>query len=343
MANIPQIRALQALSTFYVGEQAASPGCTYPFVAVRCVAHFLDMDAEILQRILEPLAASGFCELTRFEVRLTPSRWALNRSRYSSFLSFYVANAPFCLRGPYSQLPIDPKRGYNPQPQLEGQNTTIASNFNGVYSSSKYRENCEPSADQGPYELLPPVHGASQPELSAADNLNFLFAPGELLFRSFLCSMWLQGLTTSTAYGPVTFLLAEYPQQTSCLVAAPSDALCLQFQSPGALWSPLAFVAAVCPALLRVARRLPDELREPVWGHHRAQLQRNSRGDARRGAARDAGMLLPDLGPVPWGVLPCLPAALRPDGGDAAAGPPLSALEVHVWRNLVIAAIADEL
>jgi hypothetical protein len=62
--------------------------------------------------------------------------------------------------------------------------------------------------------------------------------------------MWLQGFTTSTAYGPVTFLLAEYPQQTSCLVAAPSDALCLQFQSPGAVWSPLAFVAAICPVQL---------------------------------------------------------------------------------------------
>jgi hypothetical protein len=249
-SSVPQIRALQALSTFYVGEQAASPGCSYPYVAVRCVAHFLDLDAEILQRVLEPLAALGFCELTRFEARLTPSRWALNRSRYSSFLSFYVANAPFSLRGPYSQLPIDPKRCYNPQPQLEGQNTTIASNFNGVYSSSKYRENCEPSTDQGPYELIPPAHGASQPELSAADNLNFLFAPGGLLFRSFLCSMWLQGFTTSTAYGPVTFLLADYPQQTPCLVAAPSDALCLQFQSPGACWSPLAFVAAVCPGQL---------------------------------------------------------------------------------------------
>ena len=249
-SSVPQIRALQALSTFYVGEQAASPGCTYPFVAVRCVAHFLDMDAEILQRVLEPLAALGFCELTRFEVRLTPSRWALNRSRYSSFLSFYVSNAPFSLRGPYSQLPIDPKRCYNPQPQLEGQNTTIASNFNGVYSSSKYRENCEPPTDQGPYELIPPLHGASQLELSVADNLNFLFAPGGLLFRSFLSSMWLQGFTTSTAYGPVTFVLAEYPQQTSCLVAAPSDALSLQFQSPGARWSPLAFVAAVYPGQL---------------------------------------------------------------------------------------------
>jgi len=260
-SSVPQIRALQALSTFYVGEQAASPGCSYPYVAVRCVAHFLDLDADILQRVLEPLAALGFCELTRFEVRLTPSRWALNRSRYSSYLSFFVANAPLSLRGPYSQLPIDPKRCYNPQPQLEGQNTTIASNFNGVYSSSKYRENCEPLPDQGPFELLPPLHGASQCELSAADNLNFLVAPGGLLFRSFLCSMWLQGFTTSTAYGPVSFLLAEYPQQTPCLVAAPSDALGLQFQSPGACWSPLAFVAAVCPEQLCFAEPAAFPLR----------------------------------------------------------------------------------
>lgn len=249
-SHIPQIRALQALSTFYIGEQAASPGCVYPWVSLRCVAHFLDTDAGFLQRILEPLAAQGFCELTRFEARLTPSRWALNKSRHSSYLSFFVANAPLSLRGAYSQLPIDPKRCYNPQPQLEGQNTTIASNFNGVYSSSKYREDCEASPDQGPYELIPPFHGRSQPELSAADNLNFLSAQGSLLFRSFLSSMWLQGLVEPTAYGPVAFLLAEYPQQTPCLVAAPSDGLWLQFQSPFAPWSPLAFVASASPELL---------------------------------------------------------------------------------------------
>jgi len=249
-SNVAQIRALQALSTFYVGEQAATPGCTYPWVSIRCVAHFLDSDPGFLQRILEPLAAMGFCELSRFEARLTPSRWALNKSRYSCFLSFYVANAPVLLRGPYSQLPIDPKRCYNPQPQLEGQNTTIASNFNGVYSSSKYREDCEPLTDQGPYELIPPLHGISQPELSAADNLNFLFSAGPLFFRSFLASMWLQGFTTPTAYGLVTFLLADYPQQTPCLVAAPSDAICVNFQSPAATWSPLAFVAQACPGKL---------------------------------------------------------------------------------------------
>jgi len=203
----------------------------------------LDSDPGFLQRILEPLAVMGFCELSRFEARLTPSRWALNKSRYSSYLSFYVANAPVSLRGPYSQLPIDPKRCYNPQPQLEGQNTTIASNFNGVYSSSKYREDCEPLTDQGPYELIPPLHGISKPELSAADNLNFLFASGPFFFRSFLSSTWLQGFTTPTAYGPATFLLAEYPQQTPCLVAAPSDAICMDFQSPAAIWTPHAFVA----------------------------------------------------------------------------------------------------
>jgi len=244
---VPQIRTLQALSTFYVGEQAASPGCNYPWVSLRCVAHFLDADPSFLQRVLEPLAAEGFCELTRFEARLTPSRWALNKARYASYLSFYVANAPRCLRGPYSQLPIDPKRCYNPQPQLEGQNTTIASNFNGVYSSSKYREDCEPPSDQGPYELIPPFHGSIQPELSVADNLNFLFAPGPLYFRSFLSSIWLQGFNTPTAYGMATFLLAEYPQQMPCLVAAPSDAFALQFQSTASAWSPLAFVAPMCP------------------------------------------------------------------------------------------------
>lgn len=243
-SSIPQIRALQALSTFFIGEQAPAPGTSYPFTTLRALARFLDMDATILRRTLEPLAAQGFCELTRHEARLTPSRWAVNLSRYASFLAFFVGNAPASLRGPFSQRPIDPKSCFNFQPQLEGMNATIASNFNGVYSSSQFRENCEPRTDQGPYELLPPLHGSAQPELSAADNLDFLTSGG-FFFRAFLASLWLQGYTMATAVGPVDLLYAELVEQLPCLVAAPSDAIWLGFQQLQPLWMPASFVAVL--------------------------------------------------------------------------------------------------
>ena len=257
--DVNHIRILQALSTFFVGEQPACPGANYPLVSIRCLASFLNLDAAFVEALLTLLAAQGFVELTRFEARLSPSRWALNPSRYSSFLSFYVFNAPANLRGPYSQLPVDPLRCYNPQPELQGQNTTIASNFNGVYSSTQYRENCEPPAFQGPFELLPAYHGRSYPEASVADNLNFLVGGTKLLFRGFLSSLWQQGLTEDTAYGPATLLLAQFVEQTPCLVAAPCDDLGLRFSSPSALWTPHAFVApaTVDPAGFSCATSFP--------------------------------------------------------------------------------------
>jgi hypothetical protein len=244
--DVNHIRILQALSTFFVGEQPPSPGCSYPLVSVRCLAAFLNLDAAFVQDALALLQAQGFLELTRFEARLTPSRWALNGSRYASYLSFYVANAPFNLRGAYSQLPIDPQRCYNPQPELQGQNTTIASNFNGVYSSSQFRESCDPPAFQGPFELLPSWHGLSFPAAPVAENLNFLVSSTKLLFRSFLSGLWQQGLTEETAYGPATLLLKEFVEQTPCLVAAPCDDLGLFFGSPTAAWTPHAFLAPAC-------------------------------------------------------------------------------------------------
>lgn len=244
--DVNHIRVLQALSTFFVGEQPPSPGCSYPLVSIRCIANFLNLDAGFVQEILALLQAQGFLELTKFEARLTPSRWALNTSRYSSYLSFYVGNAPVNLRGCYSQLPIDPQRCYNPQPELQGQNTTIASNFNGVYSSSQFRENCDPPSFQGPFELLPSYHGLSFPQATVADNLNFLVSSTKLLFRGFLSALWQQGLSEETAYGPATLLLKEYVEQTPCLVAAPCDDLGVLFSSATATWTPHAFVAAAC-------------------------------------------------------------------------------------------------
>jgi hypothetical protein len=242
-SSVPQIRALQALSTFFLGEQPPAPGSSYPFVALRTLARFLDCDATILRRVLEPLAAQGFCELTKYEARLTPSRWALNHGRYASFLAYFVANAPCTLRGEYSLRPIDPKACYNWQPQLEGKNATVASNFNGVYSSSQYRENCEPAPAQGPYELLPPLHCGARPERSAADNLDFLTTAGGVFFRAFLASLWLRSFTLATAYGPVDVFLAELTEQSPCLVAAPSDAVWLGFQQLQPAWSPGSFLA----------------------------------------------------------------------------------------------------
>jgi len=241
--NVQKIRALQALSTFFVGEQPTTPGATYPWVSIRSLAHFLDVDPTYLKISLEPLAAQGFCELAKYEARLTPSRWALNTSRYASYLSFYVANAPATLRGEYSQLPVDPRRLYNYQPQLEGNNATIASNFNGVYSSSQHRENCEPSPDQGPFEIIPLYHHLSCPELSPADNLAFLTSYCSILFRAFLSALWLQGTQVSTAYGQVQLLLAEYIHETPCLVAAPCDGIWLGFQTQTPQWDPRSFLA----------------------------------------------------------------------------------------------------
>jgi hypothetical protein len=257
--DVNHIRILQALSTFFVGEQPPSPGCSYPLVSIRCLASFLNLDAGFVQDTLALLQAHGFLELTKFDARLTPSRWALNTSRYSSYLAFYVGNAPASLRGDYSQLPIDPQRCYNPQPELQGQNTTIASNFNGVYSSSQFRETCGPPAFQGPFEILPAYHGLSFPEASVSDNLNFLVSSTKMLFRSFLSGIWQQGLSEETAYGPATLLLKEYVEQTPCLVASPCDDLNVLFGSPTAEWTPHAFVAPACisPEVFSKAERFP--------------------------------------------------------------------------------------
>ena len=237
------IRILQALSTFFVGEQPPSPGSSYPLISIRCLANFLNLDVGFIQEALPQLSTHGFLELTKFEARLTPSRWALNTSRYASYVSFYVGNAPYSLRGAYSQLPIDPQRCYNPQPEIQGQNTTIASNFNGVYSSNQSRETCEASPFQGPFELQPSYHSLSFPAITVAENLNFLVSSTKVLFRGFLNSLWQQGIKEETAYGPATLLLTQYVEQTPCLVAAPCDDLGIHFSSPAARWVPHSFVA----------------------------------------------------------------------------------------------------
>lgn len=239
------IRILQALSTFFVGEQPPSPGGSYPLISIRCLASFLNLDVGFVQDVLPSLSAHGFLELTKFEARLTPSRWALNTSRYASYLSYYVGNAPYNLRGSYAQAPINPQRCYNPQPELHGQNTTVASNFNGVYSSSQTRGHCE-GASQGPFELIPSYHGLSFPAATVAENLNFLVSSTKALFRGFLSSLWQQGIKEETAYGPATLLLTQYVDQTTCLVAAPCDDLGIHFNSPAVRWLPHSFIAPVC-------------------------------------------------------------------------------------------------
>jgi hypothetical protein len=244
-----KIRALQALSTFYVGEQPVVRGTAYPFVALRCVAQYLDMDARALRTLLEPLARQGFCELTSHEVRLAPSHWSLNKSHASLTLAHYVANAPAPLRSPYAQLPIDPTRCYNPQPVPEFHGTTVVSNFNGVYNNEQ-----SAPVHLGPYEHVPPYSTSADATLTVAENLNFLttrLTAQDVLFRAFLSRCWLSSHALQTVQGPVDVFLTDYVQDVPCLVAAPCDDLWFDC---GGLWSPAAFVAPLNGRSLELRR-----------------------------------------------------------------------------------------
>ena len=233
--NPEAVTALQALSTFFLGDSPPAPGFNYTFVAIRCLARFLNRDATCVAATLQELAAQGFCEVTPWEARLTPGLWATNLSRYSSYLAYFVFRAPPCLRGPDCLVPVNPACCLNVQPDtLQGKSVTITSNATGVFSSSQYREQCEPPTIRGPFEVEPPWHSTADPLLPASLNLSFLWTPvSAATFRGFLSGLYLQGLQTETFWGPLARTLAEEVDLQRYLVLAPSDALGLQFATSG--------------------------------------------------------------------------------------------------------------
>lgn len=229
-----RIVALQGLSTYYVPEATAAPGSTYGWVTYRTLGRFLNQDPCRLYQTLCTLAAFGFCEVSSNVARLSPERWAANTTRYSSYLAYYVSNAPASLRGDDSLWPIDPRLCYNPQSiRYEGKSACITSPFTGVYDAAKHRAVCEPPSDLGPLEIIPPWHETSLPDKSLAENLDFLLAPCTK-FRAFLAAIYLQTITLPTLTGAVGELLADYLATAPAVVFAPSDALNLPLLTPDA-------------------------------------------------------------------------------------------------------------
>lgn len=241
------------------------PGYNYSYVAIRCLARFLNRDAQKLLQDLSRLAEQGFCEVTPYEARLTPSTWEQNHSRWSEYLAYYVANAPALLRGPEGQAAVDPSRCLNLQPDsLPGKSVTITDPFNGVFSSAQFRATCEPPSTLGPFELLPPWCCAASPSLGPALNLNFLYSPWDSsTFRAFLSACYLQTTpTTHGIYGPAGGTLAEVMDAPGgVLVLPPADSLGLQFQGLSPTASPWDFVASLAaPACFEAAGSYPISL-----------------------------------------------------------------------------------
>jgi hypothetical protein len=238
------IEALQALSTFFVDDAPAAPGFNYAPVALRCLSRFLDRDPQQLRADLVKLAEHGLCELTLWEARLTPGRWARNPSRWAAYLAYYVSQAPAELRGPDALVPVSPERCLNPQPKAaEGKSVTITGPFTGVFSSVQHRAIFEAPSDLGPFELATPWHSSADPALTLSLNLNFLRTPSNVTFRAFLSAAYLQTVTVTTANGPVGQTLAEHVDTRPCALLAPADDLGLDFTSLGAAASPFDFVA----------------------------------------------------------------------------------------------------
>ena len=243
-----RIIALQALSTFYLPEASSAPGASYGWVSYRMLGRYLNRDPSRLYQTLAVLAASGFCEVTPSVARLSPERWAANSSRYSSYLSYYVANAPFSLRGEDSLWPIDPRSCYNPQStRHEGKSACSTSPFTGVYDAAKYRALCEVPSGISPLESVPLWHEVSCPEQSIAENLEFLISPCTK-FRSFLAAIYLQTVSVPSLTGVVGELLADYMSTVPSVVFVPGDALNLPLLSATPCQLPASAFVAPLPA-----------------------------------------------------------------------------------------------